>query len=643
MNVFKPQERDKNSPLTGMGRDQWIEAGKYLLHRYEGLYDKEAQEYLPPDPRDQVQISRRFELFTRMALLIAPLAKADPSLRIYSESAVDFLCREIRRYTDEDSADWIGIPQGEKSPFQLVQWAGLVMALWCAPEDVWVSLGKVGQHKALQSLNVAAHSRTNTHNWRFFNVLAFAFLSEHGFPFDQEQEYEHLEQLSSWYAGDGWYRDGHDFDYYTAWAFQAYTALWCSRPRSHTYSAIREQFLHRFRIFLHTYPRFFSREGYSLLWGRSAVYRFAASAPFPLAFTVADNLVEGGLARKICSGNLLQFLQRDNIWDGAIPSLGYYRAFPPMIQPYTATSSFGWMHKVFSCLSLPPSSPFWSAPEIETPWYRGSASTEALQLTGPALMVANDASSGDVYLFPGKVRTYGHPCYNRLVYSAHNLLEADPTKEAGGMSYYAKTTEPDATTDLRVSRTRFGGFSSGVMYRQIYLGDRDGHHSEGILIDLADIPLATGFLRIDRVRSSFSHQLAFGSFSVPYPGEMEQIEESGIVMYTLRPQNAKEPTFSIIPLLGWETVILTAHTGTHAEFSVNSQLQLLKKVSHSSGENMYFLAFYYAPGRIDPSLIPRIDPWFNDRRVSREGVTVQLPDGRSVVVDFRGIEGRLAD
>ena len=47
-----------------------------------------------------------------------------------------------------------------------------------------------------------------------------------GYPIDKDIMREHAQFISDFYAGDGWYRDGHAFDYYSCWAFNLYTPIW---------------------------------------------------------------------------------------------------------------------------------------------------------------------------------------------------------------------------------------------------------------------------------------------------------------------------------------------------------------------------------------------------------------------------------
>lgn len=641
------------SPETGMGRRHWIAAGRWLLSKYEGLYDAERQEFVPPESADR--LSDRFEFFARLCMLVLPLAKADPRTRIAGFSASEYLELSLRRYCLRTSPDFIGEFGPGPSPFQLVQWAGLVTALVQGPEGLWESLPNDVREQSLDVLAAAASHRTNTHNWRFFNLLGWAFLARCERPVDEEAEREHLIQLESWHAGQGWYRDGEDFDYYTAWAFQTYAALWSTMDRSQRYPEIRSRFLDRFSRFIKTYPRFFSSRGESLLWGRSALYRFAASAPLAAAFKLETPDVSGGVARRICSGNLLQFLWRRDVWDGETPTMGFYRTFPPVLQRYSRRSSFGWMHKTFGCLSLPAESPFWTSREEPAEVYRSPTQDlcPTVSLPGPGLVIGNDPASGVAILIPGKVRSAEDPNYNRLAYTTSCLLEATTPSPVPSLSYEAATRAHGAQSRLSVSRIRYGRVVDGVVYRQIFLGSKGGHHSSGLVIDLADILIPGGILRVDRIRASFAHTLWLGGFVVP-GHQVPEARPGGVTTVTgvsaVGPPNDAPPdtVHSTIALLaGWDGVEACRQEMTHAEYPRSTTLAARRTVETDTRGTTAIVAAVL--GYLPPSdmLIPVLhlgtDPDGRNTVPEGFGGTIEFPNGTTVVVSFEDIEGRLSE
>lgn len=625
-----------------MTRTHWIEAARFLLQRYESFFDPDRCEFVPPNEEDRTETSRRFELFTRLCLLILPLNRADASTGVGGHSVATFLNRSFERYFRPDSQDWVGELSSGPSPYQLVQFSGLIVAFIHGPDDLWSSLDLSLREAALDVLERCFEHRTNAHNWRFFNVLGAAFLDMNGRKVDESREEAHLLQLLSWYAGDGWYRDGDDFDLYTAWAFQTYAALWSTLPRARKYPGIRDRLLENFQEFIDVYPRFFSRDGSSLLWGRSAAYRFAASAPFSEAFRLSSPALSPGVARRICSGNLLQFLNRADIWDGPVPTMGFYRAFSPIVQRYTRTTSFGWMHKAFGCLALPEDSPFWTAEEEQPIWDGADLRTPVTMtvLDGPGLAVINDEVTGSTTLISGKVRAATDVCYNRLAYRTDNPVEADCDSAAASLSYQAFTSAYRVSSPLRVSRIRYAGVRGGVIYRQQFLGPPQGHHSYGLLIDLADIPIPGGLLRVDRLRASFPCAIWLGGFAVP--GHHDLIHARAFLgeAWTL---SDPDKTSTVISLAGWQNAKACQRSLTHAEYPDSTTPALFRRVEEDEADRPVLLSTVLttlAPEKIDvPELV--IDSGSNEEPECR--VTVRFANGKDVRVDFRQIEARLSE
>lgn len=102
----------------------------------------------------------------------------------------------------------------------------LVIGLSICREVIWENYTKAEKDRIADYLSNFGHSYTGHHNWRLFNMLILAFLDREGYPIDHGMMRDHAAAILSYYAGDGWYRDGHLFDYYCPWAFHVYGPLW---------------------------------------------------------------------------------------------------------------------------------------------------------------------------------------------------------------------------------------------------------------------------------------------------------------------------------------------------------------------------------------------------------------------------------
>ena len=62
---------------------------------------------------------------------------------------------------------------------------------------------------------------------------------------------------------------------------------------------------------METYADFFDKDGFTNMWGRSNIYRNASTSAFDGNFFLKNPTMDPGLARRICSGSLMQFFGRD--------------------------------------------------------------------------------------------------------------------------------------------------------------------------------------------------------------------------------------------------------------------------------------------------------------------------------------------
>ncbi len=61
----------------------------------------------------------------------------------------------------------------------------------------------------------------------------------------------------------------------------------------------------------------------------------------------------------------------------------------------------------------------------------------------------------------------------------------------------------------------FNGVRGGVLYRQLIMR-KPPNNGVGYIIDLAEITVPNGVIRVDRCRLAFEHELTLGHFGVPH-------------------------------------------------------------------------------------------------------------------------------
>lgn len=573
---FTPQHTDYElSPCTGMDRESWLEAACYLM---EGFFAGIAGPEDPPlccrtetevtyphrkAPAAQQAREEKAEVFeglTRSLFLAAVLIRNDPEMAVprqknttaaaagrhgtlpqgkeqnadgASRAESDFLLRDYYAHwilkvvtpgdpwyvgSYEEMQAMCSTPDPFRTFQQTVETCALVIGLQICEEAIWNRYTKEEQDRIAVFLSDWAGSSTVPQNWRLFNMLDLAFLSMHGYPIPEQVMYEHAAAILEYYVGDGWYRDGQSFDFYSCWAFNVYAPLWCRWYGYEHAPAVAARFEEHSNALMKTYADFFDRDGWTLLWGRSSIYRNAATSAFDGNLFLRHPTVDPGRARRIASGSLLQFLERDDLLVNGVPSIGFYGPFVPLVQPYSCAESVYWLGKAFLCLALPADHPFWTAKEKNGPWGTPGAKTvRETVLDGPGLCFSNHDSDGSTILRSGKVvKTAGDRNgrweYGKLCYSTKYPWEAD-----GAQEYVL--TEPDGQQRFG-NVTLWGGRRNGVLYRRRYYDWRpetELHWTEGI--NLADWPVPGGILRCDQLRLLQKPvTITLGSFGFPDNG-----------------------------------------------------------------------------------------------------------------------------
>jgi hypothetical protein len=656
---FSPQQLDfARSPFTGLTRVHWVESAVFLL---EGVFShvknsdgpivflrRSAVAYPQPGATFSVLRAEAFEGLARTFLIAAPLVEENADLVIRGINVRDYYARQILSACDPASPRFIGRSREAieanlgRPAQQLVEVAALCIGLMSARCSIWERYSEDERALIATCVRDYAEGKTHPHNWRFFNVLAGAFLQVHGYVVDEALIDGHLHALMSFYAGNGWYRDGIEFDYYSAWAFQFYGPLWCEWIGYRTRPELARLIERRHRELMAGYPQFFGREGKSLLWGRSAAYRCAASAPLVTAFCLRETPMDPGWARRIASGNLLQFLGRDDLWVDGIPSLGFYGPHDAVIQGYSCAASPFWLAKIYQALSLPADSPFWTAVENEGVWSELGNDARTVSLAGPGLTATLHGATGAAECRPGKV-VLGQSWYQRLVFNTAFPWEADDANGATAMTYTLRRVEHGATNAAKFvapATMRYAGMRDGVLYRQLMF--RGESPMPEVVVDLADIIIPGGVVRVDRIRADGAYALRLGHFGLPH--------ESG-VSPTVATWQSEERAFATARVggravllgsyRGWDRVAAGEHPGKNVEAATSTVLHAVRNRERRAPEVDWLVTLMLH--RTDGGEWSRaeIDPVARIESGGHAALRVHFKNGDVRTVDFSEIEGSL--
>jgi len=694
---FVPTKTDFTlSPYTGLTRESWLEAGKYLMtgifRNIKNFEDpvvmprKETEVSYPHlnDPEEQQHTQRLAEMFeglTRSFFIGAPLIKNDPELEICGYRLADYYKNQILRSctkgdpvyvgTYEDQQEITGNTDGFRAFQQTVETCALVICLWVSKEVIWDTYSKEEKDMIAAFLTSYAHRSTVPQNWRLFNMLDMAFLNMEGYPIDRDIMRDHAQAILNYYAGDGWYRDGHCFDYYSCWAFQMYAPIWNEWYGYENEPYLAKKFEEHSNCLMETYADWFDRDGFTNMWGRSNIYRNAATSAFDGNFLLRHPTANPGLARRISSGSLLQFFAREDFLFEGVPTLGFYGQFAPLVQGYSCAESPLWLGKAFLCLHLPADHPFWTAKEENGVWDKLKAGeVNTTVLNGPALCFTNHQANGETVVRSGKVvkhknDLHGMWNYSKVEFNTKFPWEATPKGiiacgdgaeglpgEVESRQYVLKDITTDTLQEANV--TLWAGERDGVLYRRQFFDyelEKESHWTQAV--NLADFPVPYGILRADKLRlHRCPVSLTLGSYGFPDNGtEVIRKECGGAKAIILKGHDStgKEKQLAMTIYDGWDSIDFLKSSGTNPD-SENSIVVYAK----TTRRKQYGYAPYVLISQTitkesledftEEELFPIKDVVYTDaERCGGYGpVEIALKNGEKKTIDYLGMEGNLS-
>lgn len=647
---FEPKALDYDlSPYTGLTRESWLEAGKYML---EGIFRniddfrkpvvmprKETEITYPhlkasPETQAVQRTAEVFEGLTRSFFIAAPLIANIPDLEICGYSMKEYYKSQVLRACTKGDPLYVGTYEdqqnisGHEDLFrafqQTVETSALVICLWVCRAQIWDTYTKEEKDTVAGFLESYAHANTVPQNWRLFNMLDMAFLHMEGYPIQKDVMRDHAQAILNYYAGDGWYRDGHSFDYYSCWAFNVYGPIWNLWYGYENEPYIAEKFEENSNKLMETYGDFFDRDGWTNMWGRSNIYRNAATSSFDGCLMMPGGKADPGRARRISSGSLMQFLGREDFLYKGVPTLGFYGQFSPLVQGYSCAESPFWLGKAFLCLHLPEDHPFWTAKENNGTWEElGDKEVKETCLDGPALCFSNHQANGETILRTGKVvknrgDVHGIWNYAKLCYNTKYPWEAAPVceetagcgetpvceetagrgetpaceeaadrgetpacEDAGwvesqqyvlrdGTSYPQGRPVPDAGQKGRVNVTFWHGRKDGILYRRQFFDYSLGTESHWIqAVNLADFAVPYGIMRVDRLRLHRAPvSLTLGSYGFPDNGTEISEKSCGAARAAIlkgKDATGREKQMAMTIYDGWKELNVLHSTGTNPD------------------------------------------------------------------------------
>ncbi|MBQ9644155.1 MAG: DUF2264 domain-containing protein [Lachnospiraceae bacterium] len=676
---FEPKTLDFTlSPYTGATRQTWIEAGKYLLENaFRSIrhfddpvvlprYEDEITYPNKNTPAWKVQ-AEYFEGLTRTLFIAGPLMAIEPDLTICGYLLRDYYKAQILRAVTPGDPNYVRTYTemqaqfGAGDPFatyqQTVETCALVICLEMCHEQIWDTYTKEEKDRIAAFLSDYAGNPTVPQNWRLFNMLDYAFLWKNGYEIDRDIMRDHAQAILGYYSGDGWYRDGRGFDYYSCWAFNLYTPIWNNWYGYENEPYLAQRFEENSNELMKTYTKWFDRDGFTNMWGRSGIYRFAATSPIAGNFMLKNPTADPGLARRIASGSLLQFLTRDDFLYEGVPTLGFYRPFLPLVQGYSCAESPYWMGKAFSCLTLPENHPFWTAKEQNGIWEEiGEKESVITTLDGPGLCMTNHGANGITELRTGKVlapKNDRHTMWNysKLAFNTKFPWESASSEEVESQQYVMIDT-PTGTTH-RCNATFWSGMRDEVVYRrQFFSYDAETEACWLTAMNLADIAVPYGLIRADKLRTCRGPlRLTLGAYGFPDNGtEMEEKQCGDFRAVILKGSDHTGRPIQLAMTIfdGWNELKILHQKDVNPD-SENSILVY----AETSRSRVYAYEKYFLISQVltknsledftEEELFPLTGIEYTDPEACGGYGPVKLVfrDGTVKTVDFDGIEGKL--
>lgn len=666
------------SPHTGMTKQHYIDCAKYLLERTFIHVDSletplsfpsvPGKTYPQPKDPDWRYRSLEFEALERTFTLAGPLIHQDPEVRINNIKLQDYYCLHL--YNAFTSGHQNSLPLPEDLPdsnYQFTcEFGGLFKTLLLMPDTLWSCFTKEQQDEMVVTISSWAHHRTTQNNWRIFNIITLSFLKKYGYEIDDELLKSHLLWVASYHSGNGWYLE-QTYNYYSISLFIVYTTIWNRTFGDDHYPEIAEMIEISAQKLMESITSFFGRDGYINMWSRSICYRTWVSGAFPVAFMLRDkNLLDAGWARRLCSGSILQFVTREEFYHNDIPSLGFYGQKEYMVQNYSCAASPFLMFLPFICLALPDDSPFWTVKENEGDWDLLGDKSKKVVLESPGLVLVNHGKTGTSEIIPGKVY-YDDPNYSKLAYNTHFPWEDHNPQGGTSMEYSFHSLDPrdvrgddvnfyltgltvENDSDENKSYTTsqnmlYNGVANDILYRQAIMR-KPPNNGVGYIIDLADITIPGGVIRVDRSRLAFEYELTLGHFGLPHVNGIKPIvnqyeDDDKMVMTGSIPGRS----IAMILYQGWDSMHTLIHKNRNAEADESTVIFAHKKRLDKNPSMELMIAVFLHKMDNSEWTKEELSPvkGFNIMDVtpsgSALGVDITLYNESKYIVDFGNIDG----
>jgi hypothetical protein len=192
----------------------------------------------------------------------------------------------------------------------------------------------------------------------------------------------------------------------------------------------------------------------------------------------------------------------------------------------------------------------------------------------------------------------------------------------------------------------YNGVAKDVIYRQAIMR-KPPNNGVGYIIDLAEITIPGGLIRVDRTRLAFEHELTLGHFGLPHlNGEKAVVNQFELGDKKVITASIPGRQVALITYNGWDKLEFLVHENRNAEanestviyawkkrMAKNPPMELMITVMLHKMDNSGWTEKELSP--IKEIRIMDITPNF-----STLGALITLSDCKTYEVDFKDIDGK---
>ena len=192
----------------------------------------------------------------------------------------------------------------------------------------------------------------------------------------------------------------------------------------------------------------------------------------------------------------------------------------------------------------------------------------------------------------------------------------------------------------------FNGVRKDVLYRQAIMR-KPPNNGVGYIIDLAEITIPGGVIRVDRSRLAFEYELTLGHFGMPHIGGKKAVinhfEDGAKKVMTASIPGRR---IALITYHGWDKLDSLVHTNRNAEADESTVIFASKKRMDKNPpmELMITVMLHRMNDNAwtEEELSPIMDIKIMDitPEYSALGATITLFNGEKYEIDFKDIDGK---